>query len=47
MYMHGKYTDEVLPDLGIKICSDGVKKNSNGLDLIANDYFHFAHKRYP
>ena len=40
MYMHGKYTDEVLPDLGIKICSDGVKKNSNGLNLVANDYFH-------
>ena len=40
MYMHGKYTDDVLPNLGIKICSDGVKKNSNGLDLITNDYFH-------
>lgn len=41
MYMHGKYTDDVLPKLGIKICSDGVKKESNGLNLISNDYFHF------
>jgi len=40
MYMHGKYTDELLPELGIKICSDGVKKKSNGLELISNDYFH-------
>ena len=40
MYMHGKYTDEILPELGIKICSDGVQKNSNGLSLISNDYFH-------
>ena len=41
MYMHGKYTDDVLKELGIKVCSDGVKKDSNGLDLVSNDYFHF------
>ena len=40
MYMHGKYTDDVLPELGIRVCSDGVKKDSNGLDLVSNDYFH-------
>lgn len=26
MYMHGKYTNFVLEECGIKICSDGVKK---------------------
>lgn len=31
MYMHGKYTEEVLKECGIKICSDGVQKGSNGL----------------
>jgi len=31
MYMHGKYTEQVLSQCGIKICSDGVVKNSNGL----------------
>ena len=41
MYMHGKYTDEVLPNCGITICSDGVKKDSNGPIEIAPGYFHF------
>lgn len=31
MYMHGYNTEEVLSELGIKICSDGVKKDSNSL----------------
>jgi peptidoglycan/xylan/chitin deacetylase (PgdA/CDA1 family) len=30
MYMHGPFTERVLSDCGIKICSDGVKRNSNG-----------------
>ena len=38
-YMHGKYTDDVLRAC-IKVCSDGVKKDSNGLDLVSSDYFH-------
>ena len=41
MYMHGKYTDEVLPSCGITICSDGVVKNSNGPIEISPGYFHF------
>jgi len=41
MYMHGKYTDEVLPGCGITICSDGVKKNSNGPILQSPNYYHF------
>jgi hypothetical protein len=31
MYMHGANTEKILADLDIKICSDGVKKDSNGL----------------
>lgn len=31
MYMHGMNTERVLFEQGIKICSDGVKKDSNGL----------------
>ena len=30
MYMHGPYTERVLRDCGIGICSDGVKKDSDG-----------------
>ena len=41
MYMHGKYTDQVLPECGITICSDGVKKDSNGPIEISPNYFHF------
>ena len=41
MYMHGQYTDQVLPELGITICSDGVNKESNGLSLVKENYFHF------
>jgi peptidoglycan/xylan/chitin deacetylase (PgdA/CDA1 family) len=29
MYMHGANTEEVLADVGIQVCSDGVKKESN------------------
>lgn len=41
MYMHGKYTDDVLPKCGITICSDGVKKDSNGPCKQTPNYFHF------
>ncbi len=30
MYMHGPFTERALSDCGIKICSDGVKRDSNG-----------------
>ena len=30
MYMHGPFTERVLHDHGIKICSDGVNRSSNG-----------------
>ena len=30
MYMHGPFTEAVLAGAGIKICSDGVVKDSNG-----------------
>jgi hypothetical protein len=33
MYMHGPNTNEVLSKCGIEICSDGVAKDSNGLQL--------------
>ena len=41
MYMHGQYTDEVLPKCGITICSDGVVKDSNGYTLYSPGYYHF------
>ena len=40
MYMHGKYTDQVLQECGIKICSDGVQKNVSNLLEINSNYFH-------
>ncbi|MFA6243863.1 MAG: polysaccharide deacetylase family protein [Candidatus Hydrogenedentales bacterium] len=30
MYMHGPFTERVLRDCGIRVCSDGVKRESNG-----------------
>ena len=41
MYMHGKYTDEVLAGCGIKVCSDGVKKDSNGLEAHPSGIYNF------
>jgi hypothetical protein len=41
MYMHGKYTDEVLPKCGITICSDGVNKNTVGPYEVSSGYYHF------
>lgn len=41
MYMHGKNTESVLYDAGIKICSDGVKKNTNGLIKHSSGIFNF------
>jgi peptidoglycan/xylan/chitin deacetylase (PgdA/CDA1 family) len=32
MYMHGKYTEKVLASCGIRVCSDGVKKDSTGME---------------
>jgi len=41
MYMHGQYTDHVLPECGITICSDGVEKNSIGPKKMGENYYHF------
>lgn len=30
MYMHGPFTEDVLRSCGVKVCSDGVKKDSSG-----------------
>jgi hypothetical protein len=30
MYMHGPHTEEVLSRCGIRVCSDGVRKNDDG-----------------
>ena len=38
MYMHGKYTNEVLEKCGIKTCSDGVKKGSLSPDYRTKRY---------
>ena len=47
MYMHGPYTDSILKSCGIKVCSDGVKKQSDGLIQIENDYYHFPINTIP
>ncbi len=41
MYMHGPYTEKVLSECGIVICSDGVQKNSNGLQLHPDGIYNF------
>lgn len=41
MYMHGKYSEEVLSECGIKVCSDGVKKSSNGLEFHPKGIYNF------
>ncbi|MGE3726016.1 MAG: polysaccharide deacetylase family protein [Candidatus Sericytochromatia bacterium] len=42
MYKHGPYTEKVLKELGIQICSDGVRKNSNGPELHPTGLYNFA-----
>lgn len=34
MYMHGPFTDAILPRCGIEICSDGVRRDSRGPRLL-------------
>ena len=41
MYMHGPNTEEILFDLGLKICSDGVKKDSNTPKLHKSGIYNF------
>jgi hypothetical protein len=41
MYMHGENTENVLFDAGIKICSDGVKKDSNNPSLHESGIYNF------
>ena len=31
MYMHGPYTERVLAQCGISVCSDGVRRDANGM----------------
>jgi hypothetical protein len=38
MYMHGKHTDDVLEDCGIRICSDGVVKGDLEPNIRNKDY---------
>ena len=41
MYMHGINTEQILYDHGIKICSDGVKKDSEGLEVHESGIYNF------
>ena len=41
MYMHGPFTEKALWQSGIKICSDGVKKDSNGPVLHSSGIYNF------
>ena len=41
MFMHGPFTEKVLAECNIKICSDGVKKDSNGLIQHAQGIYNF------
>lgn len=41
MYMHGCNTEEILFEAGIKICSDGVRKNSNEPSLHETGIYNF------
>ena len=41
MYMHGPNTEKILADCGIKICSDGVQKSSNGLKWHPDGLYNF------
>ena len=41
MYMHGENTEKILFDTGIEICSDGVKKDSKGLELHESGIYNF------
>ncbi|MCM8534022.1 MAG: polysaccharide deacetylase family protein, partial [Lentisphaeraceae bacterium] len=41
MYMHGKYTDTVMHESGIKLISDGVQKDSTGPVKVTEELFSF------
>lgn len=41
MYMHGVNTEKILFDAGIKVCSDGVKKDSNKPILHKSGIYNF------
>lgn len=41
MYMHGPYTESVLADCGISVCSDGVARNANGPSQHATGVLNF------
>ncbi len=42
MYMHGPYTEACLRDCGVLICSDGVKRGSNGPERHPSGVLNFA-----
>jgi len=41
MYMHGPYTEKALAQCGIVVCSDGVKKDSSGLEWHPDGLYNF------
>ena len=41
MYMHGRHTDRVLAENGILVCSDGVKRGSNGMERVTGELYNF------
>lgn len=41
MYMHGPFTERVLAECGIELCSDGVKKNAVGPEWHPDGVFNF------
>ncbi len=41
MYKHGPYTEALLKEAGILICSDGVRKDSNGPELHPTGIYNF------
>lgn len=41
MYMHGPHTEAVLAEAGLQICSDGVKKSTEGLEAHPTGIYNF------
>lgn len=41
MYMHGRFTDTVLAQSGVRICSDGVRRDATGPELLPSGLYNF------
>lgn len=41
MYMHGPFTEQILAKNAIRVCSDGVKRNSTGPQLHSSGIYNF------